>query len=154
MRSPRPGSYRKLVIMRLLILRITLGVIAAFQAGFGLLFLFAPAVYPSLVGLDPVPAWAPWMFALFSARALGFAAGMVVAIRDPYRNRSWIAIMIGVQAIDWISTLVAVVQGSLTVAQVSTAGFMPILFIVALALTFPRRSRQRAGELTQEVAPA
>jgi len=140
--------------MRLLILRITLGVIAAFQAGFGLLFLFAPAAYPSLVGLDPVPAWAPWMFALFSARALGFAAGMVVAIRDPYRNRSWIAIMIGVQATDWISTVVAVVQGSLTVAQVSTAGFMPILFIVALALTFPRRSRQHAGELTQEVAPA
>jgi len=131
--------------MRLLILRITLGVIAAFQAGFGILFLIAPSVYPHLVGLAPVPAWAPWIFALFSARALGFAAGMVFAIRDPFRYRSWIAVMIGVQAIDWIVTMVFVLQGILTLAQVSTAGFMPIVFIVALALTFPRAASQPHG---------
>jgi hypothetical protein len=124
--------------MRLLILRITLGVIAAFQAGFGILFLVAPAVYPHLVGLAAVPAWAPWIFGLFSARALGLAAGMVFAVRDPFRYRSWIAVMIGVQAIDWIVTMVFVLQGALALAQVSTAGFMPIVFIVALALTFPR----------------
>jgi hypothetical protein len=109
-------------------------------------------VYPDAVGLDPVPAWAPWIFALFSARALGFAAGMVLAIRDPFRHRPWIAIMIGVQAIDWISTLVAVLQGGLTIAQVSTAGFMPILFIVALVLTFPRRARVRAAALAPDPA--
>jgi hypothetical protein len=126
--------------MRFVILRITLGVIAAFQAGFGILFLVAPGVYPAAVGLAAVPAWAPWIFGLFGARALGFAAGMVFAIRDPNRYRSWIAVMIGVQAIDWIVTMVFVLQGTLTVAQVSTAGFMPIAFIVALALTFPRRA--------------
>jgi len=131
--------------MRPLILRITLGVIAAFQAGFGILFLVAPAAYPHLVGLDPVPAWAPWIFALFSARALGFAAGMVVAIRDPFRYRSWIAVMIGAQAIDWIATMVFVLQGTLTLAQVSTAGFMPIVFIVVLALTFSRRAAERGA---------
>jgi len=131
--------------MRLLILRITLGVIATFQAGFGILFLVAPAAYPNLVGLDPVPAWAPWILALFSARALGVVAGMVFAIRDPYRYRSWIAVMIGVQAIDWIVTMVLVLHGTLTLAQVSTASFMPIVFIVALALTFPRRAANRVN---------
>lgn len=124
--------------MRLLVLRITLGVIAAFQIGFGALFLFAPAVYPAAVGLDAVPAWAPWMFAMFSARAFGFGVGMILAMRDPFRYRSWIAVMVGVQAIDWVATIVAVVQGFLTVAQVSTAGFMPVIFIVVLILAFPR----------------
>lgn len=130
--------------MRLLVLRITLGVIAAFQIGFGAIFLFAPTVYPDAVGLDPVPAWASWMFALFGARALGFGAGMILAIRDPLGHRSWIAIMIGVQVIDWIATLVAILQGSLTVAQASTAAFMPVLFVIALLLTFPRRADTRA----------
>lgn len=124
--------------MRLLVLRVTLGVIAAFQIGFGALFLFAPAVYPAAVGLDAVPAWAPWMFAMFSARAFGFGVGMILAMRDPLRYRSWIAVMVGVQAIDWIVTMGAVVQGALTVAQVSTAGFMPVIFIVVLILAFPR----------------
>ena len=130
--------------MRLLLLRITLGVIAAFQLGFGALFLFAPGLYPDAVGLESVPAWAPWMFALFGARALGFGAGMIVAMRDPLRHRSWIVIMIGVQVIDWIATVVAVLQGSLTITQVSTAGFMPVLFVVALVLFFPRAAAQPA----------
>jgi hypothetical protein len=128
--------------MRLLALRITLGVIAAFQLALGAMFLFAPHFYAATVGLDPAPAWVPWMLAMFSARAFGFAAGLVIAIRQPERHREWIAIMIGVQAIDWLATVTLIGQGALTIAQVSTAAFMPILFIVALALTFPRRSRE------------
>ncbi|MEO6532606.1 MAG: hypothetical protein ABIO06_03415 [Pseudolysinimonas sp.] len=124
--------------MRLLALRITLGVIAAFQLAFGVLFLVAPQLYPALVGLHPAPAWTSWIFGLFGARAIGYAVGMVLTMRDPLRHRGWIATMIGVQAIDGIVTLALVAMGVLTFAQVSTAGFMPIAFIVALALTFPR----------------
>lgn len=125
--------------MRLLVLRITLGVIAAFQLALGTMFLVAPGFYSDAVGLEPAPAWAGWMFAMFSARAFGFAVGLVLAIRDPYRHRAWIAVMIGIQAIDWIATLALVATGTLTMTQVSTAGFMPAVFIVLLALTFPRR---------------
>jgi hypothetical protein len=125
--------------MRLVVLRITLGIIAAFQLVLGLMFLFAPDFYASAVGLDPAPDWVPWMFGMFSARAIGFTVGLALAIADPFRHRAWIAIMIGVQAIDWLVTASLVVQGTLTIAQVSTAGFMPVLFIIALALTFPRR---------------
>jgi len=124
--------------MRLLVLRITLGVIAAFQFAFGMLFLVAPQFYPGLVGLAAAPAWTGWIFGLFGARALGYAVGMVLTIRNPLGHRGWIATMIGVQAIDGAVTLAFVGMGVLTLAQVSTAGFMPIVFIIALALTFPR----------------
>lgn len=130
--------------MRLLTLRITLGVIAGFQFGFGLLFLFVPSLYPEMMGLPLGPLWTTWGFGLFAARALGYGVGMVLSIRDPYRNRSWIATMIGVQAIDAIVTLTLVAQGALTLAQASTAAFMPIVFVAALALTFPRARDKRA----------
>ncbi|MBX3098865.1 MAG: hypothetical protein KF761_04730 [Salinibacterium sp.] len=125
--------------MRLLALRITLGIIAAFQLAFGSLFLVAPLFYGDLIGLPEAPAWVAWIFGLFGARALAFVVGMVLAIRDPQRYRSWIVAMIVVQVLDGIVTLGLVAQGVLTFAQVSTAGFMPIVFVVALALLFPRR---------------
>jgi hypothetical protein len=125
--------------MRLLVLRITLAIIIAFQVLLGFAFLFFPAPFAASVGLEATPAWVPWMFAMFTARAWGFAVGLALAMRDPLRHRAWIAIMIGVQAIDWIATMVFVISGAVTLAQVSTASFMPELFIVALALTLPRR---------------
>lgn len=128
--------------MRLRVLRITLGVIAGFQFGFGLLFLVAPTLYPQLMGLEPGPAWTTWGFGLFAARALGYGVGMIVALRDPYRHRSWIATMIGVQAIDGVVTIALIAQGALTLAQASTAAFMPVVFVIALAVTFPRARDQ------------
>lgn len=127
--------------MRLRILQITLGVIAAFQVFFGLVFIVAPNAIISAFGLPAVPAWAPWIFAMFGARAIGYAVGMVVAMRDPLRHAAWIWTMVGVQAIDWIATVVLVASGALTIAQASTAAFMPIVFIAAILLTMPRRVR-------------
>jgi hypothetical protein len=124
--------------MRLLVLRITLAVIIAFQVLLGFAFLFFPAPFAASVGLSTTPAWVPWMFAMFTARAWGFAAGLALAMRNPLRHRAWIVIMIGVQAIDWLATVFFVATGAVTLAQVSTASFMPVLFIVALALTLPR----------------
>lgn len=131
--------------MRNRILRITLGVIALFQVFFGAVFLVAPSAIIAAFGLEPVPAWAPWIFALFSARAFGFAVGMIVAMRDPRRHAAWIWTMVGVQAIDWMATVAFIASGALTIAQASTAAFMPIVFIVALLLTMPRRERTPAA---------
>ena len=124
--------------MRTLILRITLGAVALFQIVFGLLFLLIPGTLAESFGLAETPHWAYWIFALFSARALGYAVGMILAIRDPLKYRAWIITMVGVQAIDWIATLVYIGAGAITVAQASTAAFMPVVFIVLLLATLPR----------------
>lgn len=124
--------------MRSLILRITLGLIAAFQIALGLLFIVAPGLYAQLVGLPRAPAWTAWIFGMFGARALGYAVGLIVAMRDPQRHRLWIVTMIGIQAVDWVLTVMLILQGALTLTQASTAAFMPVLFVIALALTVPR----------------
>ena len=126
--------------MRTIALRITLGVVAAFQIVLALGFLLAPGPFADALGLAPVTGWAHWMFAMFSARALGFAYGLVLAIRDPLRHRSWIVAMIGVQFIDWVATVIAIAGGAITLAQATTASFMPVIFIVLLIACFPRRS--------------
>ncbi|MGO9672763.1 MAG: hypothetical protein ACLPSF_01080 [Methylocella sp.] len=81
------------------------------------------------------------MFAMLGARALGFAYGMIVALRDIRRNASWLAAMIIVQALDWIATILAVLAGKVTLLQVSTASFLPLLFIAALAAELLRQRR-------------
>lgn len=137
--------------MRLVILRVTLVVIAAFQILLGIAFLFAPSPFAASVGLAATPGWVPWMFAMFSARALGFAYGSVLAMRDPYRHRSWITAMIGVQGIDWLATMFFLAQGVVTLPQVSTAAFMPVVFIAGLVFTYPRRITTTAGNGAPQV---
>ena len=128
--------------MRLLVLRLTIATITAFQVVLGFVFVFFPSQFAALMGLDPAPAWVAWMFAMFTARAWGFAAGMVLALRDPVRHRAWLAIMVGVQAIDWIATVVFLSLNAVTLAQVSTAAFLPVVFIVLILITFPRRTAE------------
>ncbi|MBA3871192.1 MAG: hypothetical protein H0X30_18775 [Anaerolineae bacterium] len=128
--------------MRGSVLRYTLGFIGVVQLILGLVFLFIPAQFAALVGLSVVPAWVPWMFAMFSARAFGFAYGMFVAMREPEAHRTWIVSMIIVQAVDWIVTVHFLLQGVVTLPQVSTASFLPIIFIGVLVARFPRRNAQ------------
>ena len=121
-------------------LRLTLIVIGVFQLVLGILFLAAPGPTAELFGLTPdAPAWVHWLFAMMAARFLGYAYGMFVAARDPLRNTSWITSMVAVQAIDWIATVSFLARGDLTLHQVTTAAFMPVLFIGALLVWHPRR---------------
>jgi hypothetical protein len=135
--------------VRLLILRITLGVVAFFQIALALVFLIIPGPFAAAVALPEAPQWAHWMFAMFSARALGYAVGMILAIRNPLAHRAWIVTMVGVQAIDWIATLAFIGVGAITVTQASTAAFLPVVFIVALLATMPRGSA-RTPSATRE----
>jgi hypothetical protein len=70
---------------------------------------------------------------------------MFVAARDPQRHTTWIATMIGIQAIDWIGTLYHLLSGSVTISQVTTAAFLPVLFIVVLVMYFPRGRMSQAS---------
>lgn len=121
-------------------LRVTLITIGIFQLVLGVLFLAAPRETASLLGLTPAaPAWANWLFAMMAARFLGYAYGMFVAARDPRQHRTWIDTMIVIQAIDWLATLAYLTAGDVSLRQVSTASFMPALFIAALLRYRPRR---------------
>ncbi|WP_395244903.1 hypothetical protein ACGGZK_03600 [Agromyces sp. MMS24-K17] len=135
--------------MRTLVLRITLAVAAVFQVALAAGFLFAPADFAGLLGLPPAAGWAPWIFAMFSARALALAYGSVLAFLRPERYRSWIIAMIGVQAIDWLATVAFITAGTITVQQASTAAFMPILFIAGLVIGFPRGRDARDGQASR-----
>ncbi len=121
-----------------LFIRSTIVIIAVVQIVLGLIFTLSPATFPWLLGLPPAPPWTDWMFAMLGARALGFAYGMLVSLRDVRRCASWLAAMIIVQAIDWIGTVLAVEAGKVTLSQVSTASFLPIIFVAVLAVELVR----------------
>ena len=135
-------------------IKLTLYLIAAFQIGLGVLFLL-PGVFADLMGLEQAPPWTAWLFAMFGARAIGFGYGMVLAARDPFANRSWIVAMVAVQGIDWLATLVYLATGAVTLAQVTTAAFVPLFFVVVLArhlFATPARSAQADTAASEQSA--
>lgn len=112
----------------------TLWIIAVVQFVLGTAFLAAPERAAHALGLSAAPGWTNWLFGMMAARFLGFGYGMVIAARDPGNTRPWIKAMIGIQVIDWVVTLKYLFAGAVTLAQVSTASFLPVLFVVALVI--------------------
>jgi hypothetical protein len=120
------------------LLAFTVRFIAFVQALLGLSFLAAPEMTGQVLGLAPAPGWANWLFGMMAARCLGYAYGLWLAAKDPVSARPWITSMIAIQAIDWGVTLKYLATGAVTLAQVSTASFLPVLFVVALLIALPR----------------
>ena len=119
-------------------LKVTLAVIGIVQVLFGLLFVFAPGQFAALFHFPVAPAWVNWLLVMGGARFLGMGCGMFIAMRDPVKHRTWIQAMIGIQAIDWLATIANLLSGTITLSQASTATFLPIVFIVALLVFYPR----------------
>lgn len=117
------------------ILKRTLIVIGIVQVLLGVVLLI-PGLMAAAVDLPEAPDWVDWLLAMFGARALGFGAGMFVAARDPGQHGAWIMTMIGVQAIDWIATISYLMTGAVTLSQVTTAAFLPVVFIALLVREF------------------
>lgn len=131
-------------------MKIVLWVIATVQLVLGIVFLI-PGLFEQVMGLDPAPEWVNWMFAMLAARAFGFAFGMAVAARHPNQHRTWIVAMIGVQAVDWVGTLAYLVTGAVTLAQVTTAAFLPIVFIAVLGRGLMVMSETKRTEGVRDV---
>ncbi len=127
------------------LLRPTLIVIGIVQIALGVAFLI-PNAFPTLLGLPDAPAWANWMLTMFSARALGFGYGMLLAARNPQHHRSWIVSMIGVQAVDWVATMAYLATGTLTLATVTTAAFLPLVFVAVLWRPMTATDREQEPE--------
>lgn len=113
------------------IYRPTIWLIAAVQFILGAIML-VPGLFEGLIGLEDAPGWVDWLFAMFGARAIGYGVGMSLAARDPDRHRSWIVTMVGIQAVDWVATIAYLAAGTVTPAQVTTAAFLPVVFVVIL----------------------
>lgn len=129
--ADKPPTFSRTVIILIALVQLILGIV----------FIAAPQTFSVQLGLAPAPGWADWMFAQFGARALGFAYGMWLVLLDARKHVAWIKAMIGVQVIDWIGTVLALLSGKVTLAQVATAPFFPVLFVVVLALELRRQSR-------------
>ncbi len=125
---------------RIRILKATAAVIAIAQFGLGLGYLLAPAAFNGMLGLSAAPAWTAWPFAMLGARFLALGFGMLLVVRDPIANRGWIQAMIAVQALDWVGTMVYLLAGTVTLSQVATASFLPVVFIVGLVAGYPREA--------------
>ena len=131
-------------------LRFMLRLIGVVQLGLGLAFVLVPNRFATFQGLHPSPpGWVDWLFVMMGGRFLGYGVGMFVAARDPYRNRSWIDTMIAVQALDWIATIGYLVAGDVGLRNVTTAAFLPPLFIAALLTWHPRHWSGRPGAQSQ-----
>jgi len=119
-------------------LKGTLWVIAVIQFVLGIAFLAVPAQAAYALGLSVAPGWANWLFGMMAARFLGFGYGMVIAARNLAKARPWIKAMIAIQAIDWLVTVKYLLAGAVTLTQVSTASFLPVIFIVILVVGLPK----------------
>lgn len=112
--------------------------IAVIQLGLGLAFLVAPAGTAGLLDLAAAPAWTGWLFAMMAARFLGYGVGVLAAARRPAEHLLWLRTMLVIQAVDWVATLAYLGRGDVTLGQVTTAAFLPPLFIAALAVAIRR----------------
>lgn len=134
-------------------LKFTLRFIGVVQLFFGLLFVLAPSKIAPALHLHPhQPAWVNWLFVMAGGRFLGYAYGMFVAARDPERNRSWIDSMIVVQSMDWFGTIGYLVAGDVSLRNVTTAAFLPPLFMAGLIAWRPRRGSVAVSEADLSVA--
>lgn len=114
------------------VLNFTLRFIGTVQLALGIIFLLFPQQFASFSQLEQLPGWGLWMFTQMGARFIGYGIGMFAAATNPRKYLLWIETMIGIQLIDWIGTMVYLMNGSVTLSQVSTAPFLPILFIIVL----------------------
>lgn len=119
--------------------RAVITVIAVVQLALGIVFILFPGQFARTLGLPEAPGWTEWIFGQFGARSLGFAYGMWLVLRDARRHASWIKAMIAVQAIDWVATALALAAGNVTLANVATAPFLPVLFVIVLVWELHRQ---------------
>jgi hypothetical protein len=121
--------------------RVMLWFIAIVQCVLGFAFLTIPERAALSMGLSSAPGWANWLFGMMAARFLGFGYGMMIAASHPQQAAPWIKTMIAIQAIDWLVTLKYLVAGAITLDQVSTAPYLPMVFVVALFVGLRRYSQ-------------
>jgi hypothetical protein len=116
--------------------------IAVVQLVLGLAFLVMPERAALGLGLAVAPGWTNWLFGQMAARFLGFSYGMAFAARHPLQAAPWIKAMVAIQVIDWVVTLKYLASGAITLAQVSTAPYLPVVFVVLLLLGLRRHVQQ------------
>ena len=114
------------------VLTLTLRLIGVVQIVLGLIFILIPEQFAQVSNLETVPPWVLWVFTMMGARFIGYGIGMFVTARNPAHNILWIDTMILIQIVDWIGTILYLLRGVVTLSQVSTAAFLPVIFVGVL----------------------
>src|SRR5262249_35071450 len=134
---PLTSKEKSMSKIRLWVLRVTLVVIGVGQTALGLLLIFLPGKYAHLYGVVDAPGWANRLMGVLGVRAAGFGIGMLFALRNPVRYRTWLLAMISIQASDMVISLVYLATGHATLAETSPAPFAPFLFLAGLMIGWP-----------------
>lgn len=121
-----------------MLLRTMLRFIGVVQVILGTAFTIFPSQFIASLDLSTTPEWVYWLFAQMGARFWAFGIGMFIAAHNPTRHQSWIGLMIGIQVVDWIATIFYLGTGVVTLTQVTSAAFLPIIFVAVLIWRFPR----------------
>jgi hypothetical protein len=72
------------------LLRVAVAIMVIVHAVMGVILIGFPSVFAGMHSVNAVSGWTKWVLALLGARALAFAFGMLLALRDPDRHRSWL----------------------------------------------------------------
>lgn len=125
-------------------LNVLLYVIGAVQIVLGLLYLFIPMQFLSLMG-HSVPAMdTAYPLGMLAARFLAYGVGMFYIARLTEKQVFWINNMILIQAIDLVVGIFYTATGVITLSHSGFPMFNATLFIILLLLWRPQTAA-RAG---------
>ncbi|WP_129676375.1 hypothetical protein [Candidatus Chloroploca sp. Khr17] len=130
---------------------VLLQVIGVVQIVLGVLYLFVPLQFVSLLGHSLPPADIAYPLGMLAARFLAYGVGMFVIARAPEQHRFWITNMIFIQAVDLAVGLFYTATGVVGIALSGLPMFNATLFIILLTLWRPKVSPSSLGSSNLEL---
>lgn len=84
------------------------------------------------------PGQTSQLFGTMGARCLGFGYGMALAASNPLADLLWVKATTAIQAVDRTVTLCHLTAGAIAVALVTTASFLPAIFVIPLLVSYQK----------------
>jgi len=116
--------------MRRIVLRVVATIIGLIQIFFGIGFSLFPSQLMTMLGYSPIPTY---LAGLAGARFLAMAAAMALVVTNPVKYALLTWIMVGVQTVDVIVAIIAVINGA-PLGQMMGAIVLPALWVVLLSI--------------------
>ena len=127
----------------LTVLRIVMILLAIEYFVYAILMLFIPIQFTEHMGFMNAPEWFKWLAAMLAGNFLGLALGLAVAVRDPYRNVTWVQANILLQAVHSVWTFYYYIMGTCNFDQIGFALILAPLWTALLVIFYPTVSMLR-----------
>lgn len=131
-------------------LNTLLYIIGIVQLMLGLLYLFLPLQFLSIMGHSLPEADLAYPFGMLAARFLAYGLGMFFIARAPEKQLFWINNMILIQALDLAVGIFYTLTGAVGLAISAFPMFNAILFIILLTLWRPKSTATQSSQLITE----